>query len=63
MELALSNAMEALKAHSTLVDFKDDPDYELEPWWFINVLDEEGRLWMSLKSVRCLHWTTWIQRR
>ena len=43
-ELALSNATEALKAHSTLVDFKDDPDYELEPWWFINVLDEEGEV-------------------
>ena len=26
-ELALSNATEALKAHGTLVDFKNDPDY------------------------------------
>ncbi|MFR4036898.1 MAG: RagB/SusD family nutrient uptake outer membrane protein [Butyricimonas faecalis] len=43
-ELALSNATEALKAHGTLVDFKNDPDYELEAWWWINVLDEEGEV-------------------
>ena len=41
-ELALSNATEALKAHNTLVDFKNEPEYELEEWNWISVLDEEG---------------------
>ena len=42
--LALSNASNALKAHGTLVDFKNDPDYELTSYQFINVLDEEGEV-------------------
>ncbi|WP_320913869.1 RagB/SusD family nutrient uptake outer membrane protein [Butyricimonas paravirosa] len=41
-ELALANATEALKAHHVLVDFKNEPEYELEEWSWISVLDEEG---------------------
>lgn len=41
-ELALSNATEALKAHNVLVDFKNEPEYELEEWSWISVLDEAG---------------------
>lgn len=41
-ELALQNATNALKVHSTLVDFKNEPEYELTPWSFISILDEAG---------------------
>lgn len=40
--LALSNATDALKAHNTLVDFKNEPEYELEEWSWISILDEAG---------------------
>ena len=31
-----------MKAHHVLVDFKNEPEYELEEWSWISVLDEEG---------------------
>lgn len=36
---ALQNATDALEAHNTLVDFKNDPLYELSPFYEINLLD------------------------
>lgn len=41
-ELALTNAENALKAHNTLVDFKNDPNYELYPYMDVHLLDEAG---------------------
>lgn len=39
-ELALRNATAALQAHGTLVDFKNEPEYERYPYWDIYLLDE-----------------------
>lgn len=42
--LALSNAKNALKAHHSLVDFKNEPEYELEELEWIMVLNEDKEL-------------------
>lgn len=41
-ETALANAENALKAHSTLVTFKDDPDYALQTSMQIQLVDSDS---------------------